>query len=385
MNNKKIATAILAFIFVILFVLVGFGSCGGIKYLIDKRQSVATVYADEVGSGSVSTEVDAVSVTLNKYSFYVDGYRGNGFPSVIDYSEYMPIGEFRFVAVYNDGKLVSFFVTTVELVGDIFAGGFSPIGLFNRNTDLTSTNLVNIAFLNVYRGIIEPGCLEFSGSLIDIESCGRFVSANVNIIGDEQPYGRFNLSLVFENSTYDYIVSPFGWAQYGDYEVNKLLGHYSYRETFSVATNSSTINPQSYFQEGYDKAIAENKDKWISEGYDSGYVEGESIGYNTAIEENQDIWYNSGYEEGESVGYNTAIEENRDIWYNSGYDAGLIQGANSANEYSFIGLIGAVIDVPVKAFIGLTDFNLFGFNMTTFYKAIFAFCTMVIIVRIILP
>lgn len=385
MNNKKIATAILAGIFVILFALVGVGSCGGIKYLIDKRQSVATVYADEIGSGSVSTYVDTVSVTLNKYSFYVEGYHGNGFPNVHSGAEYMPIGEFRFVAVYYDDELFSFYVTTLELFGSIVAGSFVPSGLQYRNTDLTDTNLVNIAFLNIYYGGMDPGCLEFSGSLIDKESCGRFVSANVDVIGGEQPVGRFKLSLVFENITYEYFVSPYRWNQYGDYEVNKVLNYFSYKETFSVGNNSSNVNPQTYFQNGYDKAIAENKDIWFDEGYESGYAEGEDAGYLLGIEENKDIWFDSGYEEGESAGYDKAITDNKDIWYNNGYNAGVIQGATDSNEYSFLGLIGAVIDVPVKAFIGLTDFNLFGFNMTTFYKALFAFCAIVIVIRLVLP
>lgn len=345
--SKKIATIILTVIFMVIFIFVGIGSCGGVKYLINNRSerslSNATVYAETVGGGSTNTVTDYISVTLNKYSFYVDGYRGNGFPNEYEGAEYMVVGDFRFTAVYENGNLQSFYVTTLQLMGYHEAGQYITEDLGYIDTDLTATNLVNIAFVNLYRGgIVVPGCLELaSEQVIDLETCGDFVAVNVELIASDTTVGSFTLQLMFENDTYTYIVSPFGWQMYGDYEINKILNRFSYKEVFSLGSGNVAIDTTEYFMKGYDAAYNE----FYQSRYDQGYSQGEQ----------------------------------------RGIEVGYAQGLSEANDYTFLSLISSAIDVPVKAFVGLTDFNFLGFNMSTFYKAIFGFAIIVIILRVLLP
>ena len=341
--SKKVATIILTIIFMCAFIFIGVGSCGGIKYLIDNNQgSVATVYADEIGGGVVNTKTEYISVALNKYSFLIDGYRGNGFPSVYWGAEFIPVGDLRFVAVYNNDSLFAFYVTTLQLTGYYEAGSYHTEDLNYINTDLTSTNLVNIAFLNLFQGSVEPGCLEFASQRsIDLRTCGKFIAADVDLIGGDTSVGRFNLSLIFENDTYEYVVSPYGWREFGDYVINKIYNYFSYKEIYSLGNTNVAIDTNYYFEKGYKAAY----DEYYQSRYDQGYGHGEQFG--------------------------------RD----EGYAAGILD----ANDYTFFSLISSVIDIPVKAFIGLTDFDFLGFNMSTFYKAVLGFALIVIVLRVVIP
>lgn len=91
-------------------------------------------------------------------------------------------------------------------------------------------------------------------------------------------------------------------------------------------------------------------------------------GYQAGLNANQDNIYNDGYQAGQTNGYN------------SGYNAGI----NASNNYTFTSLIGAVIDVPVRAFTSLFNFDLLGVNLASFFGSLLAVAVIITVVKIII-
>ena len=102
---------------------------------------------------------------------------------------------------------------------------------------------------------------------------------------------------------------------------------------------------------------------------------------NQNLDDNQ--LYNQGYQQG--------LADNQQVIYNEGYNAGRIVGYNngktdgiaSANNYSFIGLIGAVFDAPLQTFKGLLNFNVLGINLLDFALSLITIALVVYIIRLI--
>lgn len=88
--------------------------------------------------------------------------------------------------------------------------------------------------------------------------------------------------------------------------------------------------------------------------------------------QNAEDEYIRGYGEGQSAGYNQG--------YDVGYNVGFPAGVADANHYSFVGLISAVIDVPVSAFTSLFNFELLGFNLAEFF---FGVITLVVVIKLL--
>lgn len=112
------------------------------------------------------------------------------------------------------------------------------------------------------------------------------------------------------------------------------------------------------------RVLFENYGSSFSNGYNSGYLAG----------------HNDGYAQGEQFGYNSGFTAGSSDGYNTGYNAGI----EAANTYSFLGLIGAVVDAPVKAFTGLFNFEIFGFDMAAFMLSLLTVCVLLKIVSLVL-
>lgn len=98
----------------------------------------------------------------------------------------------------------------------------------------------------------------------------------------------------------------------------------------------------------------------------SGAGENYLIGY--------DEGYNVGYDDGDGAGYNRG--------YGVGFNAG--QADAASGNYTFLALIGSVLDAPISAFKGLLDFELLGVNMSSFVLAIMSLCVIIVIIRVVL-
>ena len=84
--------------------------------------------------------------------------------------------------------------------------------------------------------------------------------------------------------------------------------------------------------------------------------------------------YNEGYDAGDGAGYNRG--------YGVGFNDGQVDA--SSGNYTFLALIGSVLDAPISAFKGLLDFDLLGVNMSSFVLAIMSLCVIIVIIRVVL-
>lgn len=90
--------------------------------------------------------------------------------------------------------------------------------------------------------------------------------------------------------------------------------------------------------------------------------------------------HNAGYNEGYELGVRNGFESGR----SQGYDAGYAKGVADSNEYTWNGLIGSVIDVPVQAFTSLFNFEILGVNMASFFFALLSVCIVLVVIKMIL-
>lgn len=68
--------------------------------------------------------------------------------------------------------------------------------------------------------------------------------------------------------------------------------------------------------------------------------------------------FNESYTTGEKVGYDTG----KTVGYN--------EGVEDAHTYTFLNLMVAVIDAPIKSFTGMLDFEILGMNMQAFFLSL---------------
>lgn len=95
-------------------------------------------------------------------------------------------------------------------------------------------------------------------------------------------------------------------------------------------------------------------------------------GYTAGLNTSQPIEFNRGYTQGKTQGFN--------LGYNSGYT----QGVADSGDYSFLSLLGAVVDAPVTALTGLLDFNILGFNMAQLFFSLITLAIIIFVVKLIL-
>lgn len=97
-------------------------------------------------------------------------------------------------------------------------------------------------------------------------------------------------------------------------------------------------------------------------------VSGRGANFTTAINNAQKQGYNKGYQEGKVAG--------REVGY--------AEGSKAQGDYTFLGLIGAVIDAPIEAFKGLFDFEILGVEMSSFVLSLLTLSVVIIVIRMAL-
>ncbi|MBQ8429138.1 MAG: hypothetical protein IJX30_03470 [Clostridia bacterium] len=80
----------------------------------------------------------------------------------------------------------------------------------------------------------------------------------------------------------------------------------------------------------------------------------------------------------------TSYNNGYNVGYIDGKDVGRIEGIESANDYSFMGLIGAVVDVPVRTVSSLFDFTILGMNMKQLFFGILSLALILAVVKVVL-
>lgn len=101
-----------------------------------------------------------------------------------------------------------------------------------------------------------------------------------------------------------------------------------------------------------------------------------------------DLGYGFGYDEGYSIGYdngnNYGYNRGYNLGNNVGYNRGYNDGVANHNDYSFLSLISAVIDAPIKYFQSLFNFELLGVNLQGFITGLFTLAVIITIIRMVL-
>lgn len=120
---------------------------------------------------------------------------------------------------------------------------------------------------------------------------------------------------------------------------------------------------------GYDTGKKTGYDQGYDAGYDSGYSYGHLVGY--------DDGHSVGVSDGKQIANSTVTETS------SSYAAGYSAGVNAAGHYTFSGLLGSVLDVPVNAFMQFFNFEILGVNLTGFLSALFVICIIVTVFRLL--
>lgn len=93
-----------------------------------------------------------------------------------------------------------------------------------------------------------------------------------------------------------------------------------------------------------------------------------------------DSGYTAGQQYGEGVGYTQGYNVGKNDGYNLGYNTAL----NNRDIYTFDNLLSAVIDVPVRTFTSLFNFEILGVNLSGFFLGLLTCCIVITIVRLLL-
>ncbi len=94
-----------------------------------------------------------------------------------------------------------------------------------------------------------------------------------------------------------------------------------------------------------------------------------------------DVKSQEAYDNGFNAGVNSI---NKNDIFNQGYTKGFSEGTAEGSNYSFLSLIGAVIDAPISAFTGMFDFTLLGVNLRSFILAMLTLAIVIVLIRIAL-
>ena len=62
----------------------------------------------------------------------------------------------------------------------------------------------------------------------------------------------------------------------------------------------------------------------------------------------------------------------------------VLDNSAEGSNYTFLSLIGAVIDAPISAFTGMFDFTLLGVNLRSFILAMLTLAIVIVLIRIAL-
>ena len=179
-------------------------------------------------------------------------------------------------------------------------------------------------------------------------------------------------SILPTDSTYPYS---------GAYNTYRFLDNDNYF-SFDIYYVNNSLNP--YFSsnavEPYSIGIVAGNSNSYLAGYGNGLADGEDVGfdkgYQAGVNTSQEASYNDGVNAGYRSGYDVGLADGKSLGYNN--------GLSDASHYSFLGLIGAVFDAPIKAFTGLLNFDVFGINASKIILGFLTISIALIILRICL-
>ena len=144
------------------------------------------------------------------------------------------------------------------------------------------------------------------------------------------------------------------------------------------AVNVSQSELDTAYQSGYNAGLANGSVQPSSELQ----IENSQLKKDNSTLQNQVTQLNSDYSKLQNdynelnSSFSGQLASEKSLSYSQGYQAGAATNGNT-----FMGLISAVIDVPIKSFINLFDIEILGYNLKGFLIAILSLCFVAAIVR----
>lgn len=226
-------------------------------------------------------------------------------------------------------------------------------------------------------------CLEQKLNMSFVPDDGLYVSGSA--VSSANPSFTFNLFVNSTDPTLGFFVSMFdiyAVTWYGAPQLNFLTSYYDELYIFSyVDMIENSVGYDSGYQAGLTQGLAQGQ----QQGYQDGFTAGEQQANNTVNTGNAS--YQAGVTAGKTQANNTVNQGSAS--YIQGYQDGL-----SAPEYSFMSLISALFDAPIRAFFGYTEngvthpglfsIDILDMNMGAFIASIFSLAVIITIIRLIL-
>ena len=165
-----------------------------------------------------------------------------------------------------------------------------------------------------------------------------------------------------------------------------------YNSGFQQSNNQVTVGNASYnagYNAGVDVGVQQSNNQVTvgNASYNAGYNAGVDVGVQQS--NNQVTVGNASYNAGVQYADNRV---NKNSW---SYQQGLTDGRAEGGEYTFLGLIGAILDAPINALFGYTSadgvfhpglfsIEILGMNMSAFILSIFTLGLIIAILRLCL-
>lgn len=219
-----------------------------------------------------------------------------------------------------------------------------------------------------------------------------------NYVGTAYPFvfqTAFTNGTVLNDSYYSTLGNLTFKLAYFDYDLfhkSWMLREFYYLITSYVSPNFVNTRLGTYgqgyntgYDEGYNKGLGDKNDAYWEgryEGYEYGYSQGNSDGYHEGYDVGNNDGYKSGYNEGYDIGYDEGNNYGYNYGHNLGYNDGYEAGSYNAEHYTFLSLIGAVVDAPLGAFKSMFDFDILGVNMTGFLLSLFSISIILVVIKI---
>lgn len=338
-------------------------------------------------------------------------------------SSSLPISIPSFLPVYFTsstlGDYNNYFFTSNSLYDTVFLHGssndvvleFSVLGVstsFNVLNYPTYSGATQINCSVSHNDVYEPGNARMEQLPITVSY--QVYTKFVNGFGSYQYYIDFGLVSVFVSHTASSYIDPCVFNYKYTFVIYDLLTSDAigtldlyfvltvgkvypasaamYFAGYFPAIPNSFFAPNSYVGAGSNFSFSVQSSS-ISSPELNGFLTGvESsvdyeFGYNSGYREGYDTGLDDGYVSGQKAGYSEGMFDANSIVtessasYTAGYYAGLTEGG----DYSFFSLISAVVEVPVKTFVGLFDFELLGVNLLGFVMSILGVSVVLSLVR----
>ena len=306
------------------------------------------------------------------------------------------IGSF-FIPLKSDKKLSYASSDTVSSFSSFIGSNvIVPVNAYNHSTsDVTrKSGLYFLSFAVSFYSFNSSLYLDVKNSLVSKLETDRFnfVSCYTNssnssttlTIPIEQNSPYFDLHLYTPSSRFNVIVS-FSSSDFTSNIYKAVIGT-------SVDNYGTSSNPNylcSYYVRYYD-----NNDNYVNFSID-GYYRGSTVTNKSElfILEDRTYFINNQFSDSQiyQQGYSQGLADNQSNIYNNGYNAGYNVGYGNgvnvgrveANDYSFISLIGAVVDVPVQTIRGMLNFTFLGINLFDFLMGLIAILVILFIVKLV--